>query len=326
MPKVSVIVPVYNARKYLQCCVDSVLAQTFCDFELLLVDDGSRDGSDAICDAIASGDPRIRVLHKKNGGVSSARNAGLDTAKGEYVLFLDSDDYLDPRFLEKTVGWSAERGCDIVAVGAVTISGDIERKRVVIPEWIDTASDKLSQREYCRLLDCCYISSCWGNLIRRDYIGHSRFESGCAFGEDLRFMFGLLEKPGKLLAVPEAFYYYRNNPESATKHFDRKKIKDVISTYMMLNDFAKRKSLPEFEEMVIRRWVGDYQTIQNIILGSSQPVAEQYRRLKELLCIRELRKAVLAFGDSQAKAVAAAPGWFLLKRGLRNLKRRLRRS
>lgn len=98
-PKISVIVPVYNAEKYLQCCVDSILAQTFTDFELLLIDDGSRDRSGEICDEYARKDVRVKVFHKENGGASAARNLGLDHANGYYVAFVDSDDYLSAEYL-----------------------------------------------------------------------------------------------------------------------------------------------------------------------------------------------------------------------------------
>ena len=94
MPRISVIIPVYNAEKYLHRCIDSILAQSFTDFELLLIDDGSKDNSGTICDEYAAKDSRVRVFHKENGGVSSARNLGLDNAQGEWITFVDSDDYL----------------------------------------------------------------------------------------------------------------------------------------------------------------------------------------------------------------------------------------
>ncbi len=100
MPVISVIVPVYNAEKYLHRCIDSILAQTFTDYELLLINDGSKDGSGVICDEYAQKDPRVRVFHKANGGVSSARNLGLDNAQGGWVTFCDSDDYVDCYWLE----------------------------------------------------------------------------------------------------------------------------------------------------------------------------------------------------------------------------------
>ena len=99
MPKVSVIVPVYKAEAYLHRCVDSLLAQTFQDFEILLVDDGSPDRSGEICDDYARQDRRVRVFHKENGGVSSARNLGLDECRGEWVVFVDADDYVDENYL-----------------------------------------------------------------------------------------------------------------------------------------------------------------------------------------------------------------------------------
>ena len=103
VPLISVVVPVYNVRPWLRRCLDSVLAQTFTDWECILVDDGSTDGSGAVCDEYAARDPRFTVIHKENGGVSSARNAGLDAAKGEYIQFLDSDDWIDHRLMETAV-------------------------------------------------------------------------------------------------------------------------------------------------------------------------------------------------------------------------------
>ena len=100
MPKISVIVPVYNAEKYLHRCIDSILAQTFTDFELLLINDGSKDSSGVICDEYAAKDSRVLVFHKENGGVSSARNMGLDNAKGEWISFVDSDDWVEKEYLE----------------------------------------------------------------------------------------------------------------------------------------------------------------------------------------------------------------------------------
>ena len=115
-PKISVIVPVYKVEKYLPECIESVLAQTFTDFELILVDDGSPDNSGAICDDYAARDPRIRVFHKQNGGVSSARNLGLDHARADWVAFVDADDAVDEKYLEHLWG-------DGPAAGTLIFSG-----------------------------------------------------------------------------------------------------------------------------------------------------------------------------------------------------------
>ena len=108
-PEISVIVPVYRVEKYLNDCIDSILAQTFTDFELILVDDGSPDGCPALCDAAAAKDSRIRVIHQKNRGLSGARNAGLDAAEGEWIAFVDSDDMLLPQALEQVAGEIAKK-------------------------------------------------------------------------------------------------------------------------------------------------------------------------------------------------------------------------
>lgn len=110
-PLVSVIVPVYRVEKYLRICVDSILAQTYSDLEVILVDDGSPDGCPAICDEYAQQDARVRVIHQKNAGLSAARNAGLDLCQGEYITFIDSDDFVHPRFVELLLNACLKEHC-----------------------------------------------------------------------------------------------------------------------------------------------------------------------------------------------------------------------
>ena len=117
MPKLSIIVPIYNVEQYIHMCVDSILNQKFEDFELILVDDGSPDGCPQICDAYAAQDSRIKVIHKENGGLSDARNAGLDIACGEYIGFVDSDDWIDPMMYENMLAQAESTGADLVACG-----------------------------------------------------------------------------------------------------------------------------------------------------------------------------------------------------------------
>ena len=111
-PLVSIIVPVYNVKPYLNRCVDSLLGQSYQNMELLLVDDGSTDGSETLCDEYAAQDARVRVLHKKNGGLSDARNAGVDAAKGEYLSFVDGDDWVSPYYIENLYRALEQAGAD----------------------------------------------------------------------------------------------------------------------------------------------------------------------------------------------------------------------
>ena len=117
MPLISVIVPIYNVEPYIHKCIDSIVSQTFADFELILVDDGSPDNCGKICDEYAKKDSRVHVIHKKNGGLASARNAGIDVAKGKYISFVDSDDYLDIDFLSAYYNAINDRDVDIVHSG-----------------------------------------------------------------------------------------------------------------------------------------------------------------------------------------------------------------
>ena len=112
--KVSVIVPVYKVEKYLKKCIDSILNQTYRDLEVILVDDGSPDQCGTICDRYGREDSRVHVIHKENGGLSDARNTGVERASGEYILFVDSDDYIEPELVEKTVKAAEKTGCDLV--------------------------------------------------------------------------------------------------------------------------------------------------------------------------------------------------------------------
>ena len=113
---ISIIVPVYNTEKYLDQCIQSILSQTYTDFELLLIDDGSTDSSGVICDRYAEQDSRVRVFHKPNGGVSSARNIGLDNTKGEWITFLDSDDWIAPSMLDEVYKTAMVNDADMVFV------------------------------------------------------------------------------------------------------------------------------------------------------------------------------------------------------------------
>ena len=136
MPQITVIVPVYKVEPYLHRCVDSILAQTFTDFELILVDDGSPDNCGAICDEYAAKDSRVRVIHQANGGLSAARNAALSIATGKYAAFVDSDDEIVPHHLETAIHYM-EQGFDLLSFG-FTLSYDDER-----PDYVLTSEDKI---------------------------------------------------------------------------------------------------------------------------------------------------------------------------------------
>ena len=203
-PKVSVIVPVYKAEKYLRKCVDSLLAQTFKDFEVLLVDDGSPDGSGVICDEYAKKDPRVRVFHKENGGVSSARQCGLDHARGEYTIHADPDDWVEPNMLEELYAKAKAEDADMVICDYYV--NDRRGQR-----YVKQRPSALDHETVLRELFQQLHGSCWNKLVRRacyrEY--NVSFPLEFSFCEDLYTNTALLKhNKMRISYVSQAFYHY----------------------------------------------------------------------------------------------------------------------
>ena len=213
MPAVSVIVPVYNVEKYLRRCIDSILAQTFTDFELILVDDGSPDNCGAICDEYAARDARVRVIHKENGGVSSARNAGLDAATGEYVAFVDGDDYCEPSFLSRSRAFFETEDYDRLSFNLNRIFPD--RTTVLIPysdesyllKTPEERFDFIVRNSFGRTVAWSVISNVFHLRIIRDH--NLRFCLNCHdFAEDVGFSIKYNLFASQIRESSDALYVY----------------------------------------------------------------------------------------------------------------------
>jgi len=249
-PAISVIVPVYKAEKYLHRCVDSLLAQTFSDFEVLLVDDGSPDRSGEICDEYAKKDSRVRVFHKENGGVSSARNIGLDNAAGEYLTFIDADDWIDVDCFEKGFSLLKRDNLDILQYSYKMIS---EKDGSIISvhdyecapmEWKDFV-----QKDH-------FLVCVGGNFIRMSIIkeNHLRFDEKLHLAEDQLFIMKTMTLSGRI-AQTKAFYYnYFQNSGSAT-HNSKKE--DIIKSSIELLNYGKKKGFfkPHIDRMIASFYV-----------------------------------------------------------------------
>lgn len=206
---VSIIVPVYNAEKYLSRCIDSILAQCFTDFELLLIDDGSKDGSGKICDEYAEKDKRVKVFHKVNGGVSSARNLGLDESEGKYITFVDADDYLLPETITERL---LAGNYDLIQIprnnGSFmkTYSHDVVCK---------------SSESFREFIYRNYYFECWGRFYKRKLIGAVRFPENLKVGEDLMFFLRLYREVSSFeLLSTGGGYHYSFVPTSAMQSSD----------------------------------------------------------------------------------------------------------
>ena len=213
MPKISVIVPVYNVREYLEKCVSGVRAQTFGDWELILVNDGSTDGSGELCRALAGEDRRVLVLDRPNGGVSAARNTGLDAASGDTVTFLDSDDSFAPDHLETLFSLLESAGADAAASGMTLFYPDCPAERAVRPG----AGVFSGKEEILRafLTEGCGLYGACGKLFRRAAVGDVRF-SAYTRAEDALFCVRVLSRCGVYAMSDTAGYLYYRRSDSVT--------------------------------------------------------------------------------------------------------------
>lgn len=237
MSKISIIVPVFNAEKYLHRCVGSILNQTFKDFELLLINDGSKDKSGIICDEYAAKDSRVRVFHKENGGVSSARNLGLDNAKGDYIMFVDSDDYMFPQMCEHMVATIETKNADLVVCGTTEPGGGYWRHVTDKDYTLIQLKDN-----FVELLHTELLSPPWNKIFKRAIIGEERFLEGVSFGEDLIFNLGYIEKCDKISFIKESpFFHEKDNVDSLVVKFCRNRLTDIEKAWTIITQFVPCK-------------------------------------------------------------------------------------
>lgn len=211
---ISVIVPIFKVEALLPRCVDSILNQTYPHLEVILVDDGSPDGSGKLCDAYAVQDPRVRVIHKTNGGLSSARNAGLDVASGEYIAFADSDDWLIPEAYEWMLDAMKRYAVKLVCAGRYDVDGDTGEKTVgLCPEKEEVISgEEMAGRIFT--WDHCDSSSC-DKLYHRSLFENHRYLEGVVC-EDLPMTYRLALEAGKVALLDRPVYHYYHRSGSIT--------------------------------------------------------------------------------------------------------------
>lgn len=253
-PLISVIIPVYGVEQYLDHCVESVTAQTYRNLEIILVDDGSKDHCPVMCDAWAGKDPRIHVVHKANGGLSSARNAGFDVATGEYIAFVDGDDWIEPTMLETMLGWMRKHTtADVVMCGTEKDYEDGRKEHIDghLPEREFSSDEALHDFLHHRSR---MASAVWNKLFKADFFtgtSHIRFPEGLN-NEDYYVLAQVYRTMRGILFNPKALYHYRIRPDSITTaglnvhSFDRAKIADKCREYLLESGYRDQASLDYF--------------------------------------------------------------------------------
>ena len=271
MVKVSIIVPIYKVEKYLDRCVQSILGQTFTDFELILVDDGSPDRCGEICDEYAARDSRIRVIHQENAKVSAARNAGINVAKGKWLAFIDPDDWIHKDYLKILMNGVLD-DTDIVLCDCVIASTDMKDDEVTDVKYKNTSLEGIQN-------DHIAVKRSWGRMIRADVIGELRYISGTEPAEDLCFNELLFEKNMHFRMTDAKLYYYYQRKDSAIHmHMGR----GVLNATKTLIQHMEQIADPDKRKRIIARC---YKNIFSARYGEmfTREYVEVLKQCKELL-------------------------------------------
>jgi glycosyltransferase involved in cell wall biosynthesis len=285
MSKVSIIVPVYNTQQWLRLCVDSIVCQSVADWQLILVDDGSTDASPAICDEYAARHPRVNVIHKPNGGLSSARNAGLDVADGEFVIFIDSDDEVHPDLISLLLTMQSATDADICSASFVNRETYTfrqlhnEKFAVYTPE--QAIATTLYQRKGL-------VNSVCNVLYKRHLFHSMRFTEGIGY-EDLDFFYKIYAKANVIAHSSQVTYLYRANPTSYINTWSKSRL-DVLTVTDRLVDYMSTHGSVELQKAAADRRFSAYFNIFNLATINNEPAVAQRcwkviaeRRLGELL-------------------------------------------
>lgn len=295
---VSVIVPVYNVKKYLQKCLDSLLCQTLKDIEILVIDDGSWDGSEKICDEYAKRDDRIRVIHQTNQGLSAARNRGMELAKGEYILFADSDDFVHPDFCRIPYEKALEQKADVVIFHYLKNGSKIpvNQKAALLPGVVEKERAIRAGRLYMGN----YV---WNKIYHRQVLDGILFPEGKLF-EDIATTYRILMQAKRIVCIPDELYYYHKragtiSTNKSKHHFlERIKMMQQYSDGMAAFGFEKEAydSAMSLKMMAVIRLGTKEKAVRQYAddLKRMTVIPEEWNGWKRRL-LRALQKSTFAF-------------------------------
>ena len=277
---ISVIIPVYNVKQYIERCIDSVLNQTYKNIEIILVDDGSNDGCNEICNMYAEKDKRIKVVHIKNSGVSNARNLGIRLANGDFITFVDADDYIDTSCIEKMYKLCKDEQCDIGIVGTLE-NNELTNKTNTSGESIDmvlSAENALKEM----LNEKYYYGNVWGKIYKTDIWKNIHFNEDTVIGEDMEVLYNVLLKSNKVkINTNERLYYYtKNRNDSATKsNYNKNWEKEIAICENILKDC--RENHKDVFPFALKRYIRiNYSCIVKILTYDSEN-KEVYTQLRK---------------------------------------------
>lgn len=275
---ISVIVPVFNTKEYLEKCIDSILNQTYKNIEIILVDDGSSDGSDKVCDSYCKKDQRVKAIHKKNGGLSDARNVGINEARGTYISFIDSDDYIENNMYEYLLSNMTSNNTDIGICGWYLVNGKEVKKSKFVRE------DAILDREQC--IDELLSNNSFDNFMCNKIFKKSLFENiefpvGRKL-EDLATLYKVIDNANKIFVSSKPFYYYVMRDDSITSTLNKKIDVNVFNEYIIRKDNLL-KEYPKLKKKILSNYfTACRMNLINSINSSERNIDFEKLRIKDM--------------------------------------------
>ncbi|MDU6472960.1 glycosyltransferase family 2 protein [Intestinibacter bartlettii] len=319
MPKVSIVVPIYNVEKYLEQCLDSIINQTLKDIEIILVDDGSPDNCPQMCDDYAKKDSRIKVVHKKNGGLSSARNAGIEVAIGDYIGFIDSDDYIELDMYEKMYNIARESNVDFVMSDYYRVSDEGKIKATLDMNEGIYDKKKIKKDIFPTLImgdDINYgrLLSVWNCLYKREllYQNNLMFDEEVKYSEDNLFSSIIGYKANSFYYMKGSYLYnYRYNPNSISKTYKP----DAWSVYLKMNNKLKDLFLGvedyNFRNQLNAHIIYYAFNCINHVGNSDKSFSYKYKEIKRILNTKELKDGFKNFKAGNISTKLKISIWML---------------
>lgn len=316
-PLISVIVPVYKVENYLNRCIQSLLIQTYKNLEIILVDDGSPDKCPQICDQYAEKYPQIKVIHKCNGGLSSARNAGLEIATGRYVGFVDSDDWIEPNMYEYLINIIENYGADIADIRCIQTDGtkkiinsieklDIFEGKDILVRYLDRGLSEQNGAPF----------TVWRKLYKRDVIANERFQIGI-LNEDICFNYIVLNSAKRLVESNQIMYHYFQNSEGISSGKLKLKDLDLIKVTDMLVELADNSDNEKIQELAkMKRARSDFSLLMKAVLNGTEGVSIGQLDTMQKMLKRNLLLILKSSMPVSRKAICIflATNWRMIKK------------
>ena len=290
---VTIIIPIYNAEKYLSKTLESVLNQTYKNLEIILINDGSTDNSKEICTKFANEDKRIIFIDKENGGPSEARNKGLEISKGEYIAFVDSDDYLELNYIERLLETLKDKGVQCVLCGYNRVY-DQKAEKIVREESI-----YLNKEEFLSSILTVQggLGFTWGKLWKREEIQNIRFNKDIKIGEDALFCMEACKNIDKVFILNEALYNYKFNPNSIVRSYDSEYVNRILTSTKKAKEYIEKEY--KDNERILKK-INNYIAYHVLLISvnycfnkkNNLSLVGQIKKLKEICNIKEFKEAI----------------------------------